>query len=904
MFHFLTLWIQIFGLSVWGYESYCPLDSLQHFENSVYSQNGEDGILLAILDAIGRGEGTYVEFGVQDGRECNSRLLRERFNFTGIMMDGDHNDANINLHKEFVTVYNILELFDKYGVSKHVDVLSVDVDMFDWWILARLLGVGQYRPRVIIVEVNPTLGISSPSLRYHFHEANSFPLVVPHPSSTTQRVWDLSRFAGANPIAYQALGNAFGYDMVYCESCGVNCFLVLREELPSSCNTHDGISKFTALPKVPYPCYGSTSHNYIGHIVDAQHRLPLLITPELLAMATTDSLLHIPSGALQHIMTTASVATFPRTSLSALPAMCKTNSTWTSDTNAHQLTDMVRSMQETPYTVAMSSFCFTLRAEKAQSGAPDCRVVAQLLYEEAMADLPLLQFQHENNTPPKDMKKNISTGSEWLRSVVLEGLKFDHSHPHLLTLLRYLSVLEALDNQESITRYAHALQSFISPDGTKGHTVIGLGICDNPAGVSAALQKRWSLNTDGRLQVQQLLVRIRRQQTFRQSFDDIADSFDFMQSSENDRGIYNPLHFLPECLRDAVPSPLRKRLDALCLSRHSTRTVLVMSPPYGGAESVGQTISHFIHPTNRSKPRETNAAARGINNQLVQVLSNCTRPTGSGWGEESRQMHVFYACLARTLDYTLDGEVVNGKVALERLGNGDLSEIVHPQYDTAIDNALQSMYTISLDTPGYFSTDAIEVTTQAETFAGESDGRSNGVKVLADSLFSYTASAWYGPMGVSTTQFQIVLTLLPPLWSIRCMMSEQQLSPADAIAVYVSHFRSMINTINQLGSERISLLNLDTNTLTAATAETTEISMEEIGLKTLLSSLEIAFPMTSTDADKNKIYMPTCMVRSARSQESEESALTLPAWLIACYDSLVAAAQRGTPVRTDMCNSP
>jgi hypothetical protein len=31
----------------------CPLHSLQQFESSVYSQNGEDGIILALLSIIG-----------------------------------------------------------------------------------------------------------------------------------------------------------------------------------------------------------------------------------------------------------------------------------------------------------------------------------------------------------------------------------------------------------------------------------------------------------------------------------------------------------------------------------------------------------------------------------------------------------------------------------------------------------------------------------------------------------------------------------------------------------------------------------------------------------------------------------------------------------------------------------
>lgn len=66
-------------------------DDLQHYEEKITSQNGEDGVLMEILQRIGvTDERFYVEFGVEDGRECNTRVLRERLNFTGLSMDGGH----------------------------------------------------------------------------------------------------------------------------------------------------------------------------------------------------------------------------------------------------------------------------------------------------------------------------------------------------------------------------------------------------------------------------------------------------------------------------------------------------------------------------------------------------------------------------------------------------------------------------------------------------------------------------------------------------------------------------------------------------------------------------------------------------------------------------------------------
>ena len=266
--------IFLFSLVVFG----CPLTNLQQFEEKIYSQNGEDGILIKLLLLIGSKFNTFVEFGVEHGEECNSRILREYFGFQGLMMDGDNENEVINLRKEFITESNVLDLFAKYSVSSSFDVLSLDVDMFDYWILARILG-GAYRPRIIVVETNPTLCVNKAVTTRHYSRINALPLTVVHPNMTEQSKWDLSRYAGANPTAFQQLGQQFGYEMVYCERCGVNCFLVLRSEMPQECQSID-----FPLPLIPYPCFGTlrTGGAYPGHEYDPLIRDAVVVSQELL----------------------------------------------------------------------------------------------------------------------------------------------------------------------------------------------------------------------------------------------------------------------------------------------------------------------------------------------------------------------------------------------------------------------------------------------------------------------------------------------------------------------------------------------------------------------------------------------------------------------------------------------
>ena len=55
---------------------------LRRAERKIHSQNGEDGLIDALVDVVESSSGSavppsFVEFGVEDGSECNTRYLRE-----------------------------------------------------------------------------------------------------------------------------------------------------------------------------------------------------------------------------------------------------------------------------------------------------------------------------------------------------------------------------------------------------------------------------------------------------------------------------------------------------------------------------------------------------------------------------------------------------------------------------------------------------------------------------------------------------------------------------------------------------------------------------------------------------------------------------------------------------------
>lgn len=194
-----------------------PIRDLNQFERRIafierreFAQNGEDGIINAIFAMIGTTNKYFVEFGVEDGIECNTRFLSKKRGWKGLLMDGSNEDVSINLHKEFITAENIESLFAKYQVPKELDLLSIDIDGNDYWIWKV---IDSYHPRVVIIEYNAC---------FPWEESKT----IPYEESFS---WDKTDYYGATLQALVKLGETKGYTLVATDSCGVNAFFVLDE---------------------------------------------------------------------------------------------------------------------------------------------------------------------------------------------------------------------------------------------------------------------------------------------------------------------------------------------------------------------------------------------------------------------------------------------------------------------------------------------------------------------------------------------------------------------------------------------------------------------------------------------------------------------------------------------------
>jgi len=180
----------------------------------VFSQNDEDGAIQAVFNLIGVTDKIYVEFGVQNCSECNSRYLRENSKWdtaSSLLMDGYHESRKINLHKVTFWPDNVLQLFTRFKVKKTFDFLSVDTDSYDFFMVEAIL-LGGFRPRVIMVEYNAN---------FELYEAKS---ITPPKDGKSWEYWDGTSHHGCSLLAVKYLMERFGYSVVWCNT--VNCMAV------------------------------------------------------------------------------------------------------------------------------------------------------------------------------------------------------------------------------------------------------------------------------------------------------------------------------------------------------------------------------------------------------------------------------------------------------------------------------------------------------------------------------------------------------------------------------------------------------------------------------------------------------------------------------------------------------
>ncbi len=190
---------------------------LSGFEKSIYSQNGEDGILAKIFQLIEPSSRFLVDLGAGDGRAgSNTHLLRLQ-GWTGLSLDRSFENPNFRLHKEFITAENINDLFEKYNIPAHFDLLCIDLDYNDFHIWNAI--DEKYKPSCVLIGYNAV------------HPPSEDKVVKYRPYFCGN---SRNNYFGASLLALYRLGRSKGYSLIYAENHGVHLFFILDELLQKS----------------------------------------------------------------------------------------------------------------------------------------------------------------------------------------------------------------------------------------------------------------------------------------------------------------------------------------------------------------------------------------------------------------------------------------------------------------------------------------------------------------------------------------------------------------------------------------------------------------------------------------------------------------------------------------------
>jgi hypothetical protein len=204
--------------------------NLRAAEFRAFSQWGEDGVIQALVSTIPSAalRKIFVEFGVENYTESNTRFLLMNDNWSGLVIDGGQENIdyirrdpiywqyNLKADCRFITRDNINELLAGNGISGDIGLLSVDIDGNDYWVWERIDCI---TPAIVITEYNARFG---PDRAVTVPYDPDFRRVAAHHSMI---------YYGASLKALTRLANRKGYALVGCNSAGNNAFFVRRELL-------------------------------------------------------------------------------------------------------------------------------------------------------------------------------------------------------------------------------------------------------------------------------------------------------------------------------------------------------------------------------------------------------------------------------------------------------------------------------------------------------------------------------------------------------------------------------------------------------------------------------------------------------------------------------------------------
>lgn len=158
-----------------------------HFYNeyneNIYSQNGEDGIIREMLKRLNITNGWVCEFGAWDGINFSNTYNLVKQNFNAVYIEGDinkykdllktvQNNPNIipiNAYVDHNDTPNSLDnILKRTRIPIDFDILSIDIDSYDYQVWKNLKN---YKPKIVIIEINSSIDVNN---EVHIHTPKKY----------------------------------------------------------------------------------------------------------------------------------------------------------------------------------------------------------------------------------------------------------------------------------------------------------------------------------------------------------------------------------------------------------------------------------------------------------------------------------------------------------------------------------------------------------------------------------------------------------------------------------------------------------------------------------------------------------------------------------------------------------
>jgi hypothetical protein len=155
------------------------------YAKNIYSQNGEDGIIFELLKRLKIYDGWVCEFGAWDGIHLSNTFnLVANMDFKGVFIEGDNDKfkdllvtqkdyssivaVNAYVDHDPKSVNTLDKILERTPIPKDFDVLSIDIDSFDYQVWESL---ENYQPKIVIIEINSAI---LPDVEDHIHTPGKY----------------------------------------------------------------------------------------------------------------------------------------------------------------------------------------------------------------------------------------------------------------------------------------------------------------------------------------------------------------------------------------------------------------------------------------------------------------------------------------------------------------------------------------------------------------------------------------------------------------------------------------------------------------------------------------------------------------------------------------------------------